>query len=67
MEHRRSHKLGRTCSVTETLNGGLGVTRQIDFQDLPLQLVQVHVVDRILGILRRAERDEGEPTVFGTW
>lgn len=43
------------------------MTRQIDFQDLPLQLVQVHVVDRILGILWRAERDEGEPTVFATW
>ena len=67
MEHRRSHKLGRTCSVTKTLNGGLGMTRQIDFQDLSLQLVQVHVIDRVLGILWRAERNEGESTMFGTW
>ena len=67
VEHRGSHKHGRTGSVTEALYGGLGMARQVDFQDLPPQLVQVHVVDRILGILRRGERDESEPTVFCAW
>ena len=67
MEHRRSYKLGRTSSVTKTLNGGLGIARQADFQNLPLHLVQVHVVDRVLGILWRAEGNERESTVFGAW
>jgi len=43
------------------------MARQVDFQNLPLQLIQVHVVDRILSILGRAERNEREPTVFSTW
>lgn len=60
-------KHGRTGSVAKTLDGGLCMARQVDFQDPSLQLVQVHVVDRILGILRRGERDESESTVFCTW
>ena len=43
------------------------MARQVDFQNPPLQLIQVHVVDRILGILWRAECNERESTVFGTW
>ena len=43
------------------------MARQVNFQDLPLQLVQVHVVDRVLGVLWRGERDESESTVFCTW
>jgi len=43
------------------------MARQVDFQNPPLQLVQVHVVDRILSILWRAKRNERESTVFSTW
>lgn len=66
VEDRRSHKLGRTSSVAKTLNRGLGVTRKVDLQNPPLQLIQVHVVNRIPGILRRAERDKRESTMFST-
>lgn len=67
VENRRSHKLRRTSSVAETLNGGLGMTRKVDLQDLPLQLVQVHVINRVLGVLWRAERNKREPSVVSTW
>ena len=43
------------------------MARKVDFQNLALQLVQVHVVNRILGILRRGEGNKREPTVFRTW
>lgn len=67
MENRRSYELGRTSFVTETLNRGFSMTCEIDFQNLPLQLVQVHVVDRVLGILWRAEGNEPEPTMPFAW
>lgn len=43
------------------------MTCEIDLQNPPLQLVQVHVVNRILGILRRGERNKREPAMLGTW
>ena len=43
------------------------MARQVDFQNLPPQLIQVHIIDCVLGVLWRAERNEREPAVFRTW
>jgi len=58
----------RTGSILLRVHGCLHRARQIHFEHPPFQLVQIHVVDRVLCVARRAESDKGESAVFrGCW
>lgn len=55
-----------TSSVSGTwLNGGLDWPSDIYFDDPSTEFVEVHVVDRVLGICRRRIRDESKSAMFG--
>lgn len=60
----RSKLLTRSVSCT-WLYGGLDLPSDVYLEDPSTEFIEVHVVNRVLGICRRGICDESKATVFG--